>query len=517
MHPYSKMAAPSAYGIPRLPGFVFTEKLGSGTYATVYKAYRKSQQREVVAIKCVSKKSLNKISTENLLQEIEILKKIKHEYIVELKDFQWDQHYIYLIMEFCSGGDLSQTIHKRIALPEATVKRFLRQLASALQFLNSRSITHMDLKPQNLLLSNSYSPVLKMADFGFAQHITEDVQTDMLRGSPLYMAPEIITDRIYNAKADLWSVGVIMFECLFGGPPLASSSYAQLAEKIRSPKPIEIPTFVETSDSCRDLLSRLLKRDPGERIDFEEFFHHPFIDLEHMPCQDSLDKARTNVMVAVKSDQKGEWKEAIRLYLKAMEYFIPAVQYEQDPTKKEALRTKASEYMRRAEELKGLLKPKKTSLNDSIQSDAEQACSSSTESGPVHDIHLLDKMANGNPEMKVAVKLVKDAIREDNDEAYQIALDLYEQALAHLMPLLQVEQKGKRRDLLLKETEKCMGRAEDLKQYIEIEKMKPMRQSSLDRHIQGNDQSKECKSCNYFSFISFDPHTLFRFDNIISN
>eukprot|EP00057_Strongylocentrotus_purpuratus_P033324 XP_790989.3 PREDICTED: serine/threonine-protein kinase ULK3 [Strongylocentrotus purpuratus] len=487
------MAAPDAYGIPRLPGFVFTEKLGSGTYATVYKAYRKSQQREVVAVKCVSKKSLNKLSTENLLQEIEILKKIKHEYIVELKDFQWDQHYIYLIMEFCSGGDLSQTIHKRIALPEATVKTFLRQLASALMFLNSRNITHMDLKPQNLLLSNSYNPVLKVADFGFAQHITEDIQADMLRGSPLYMAPEIITDRIYNAKADLWSVGVIMFECLFGGPPLASSSYAQLAEKIRSPKPIEIPTFVESSGACRDLLSRLLKRDPGERIEFEDFFHHPFIDLEHIPCSESLDKARTTVMEAVKSDQKGEWKEAIRLYLKAMEYFIPAIQYERDATKKEALKVRGMEYMRRAEELKGLLKPKKTSLNnsESVQDDSEQASRSSTDSGLVHDIHLLDKMANGNPEMKVAVKLAKDASREDNNEEYHIALDLYEQALSHLMPILQVEQKGKRKDLLLKETEKCMTRAEVLKQYIEIQKMKPIRQSSLDRHLQATESFKD--------------------------
>ncbi|XP_071488467.1 serine/threonine-protein kinase ULK3-like [Diadema antillarum] len=483
------MAASGVDVIPRLPGFVFTEKLGRGTYATVYKAYRKGQQREVVAVKCVLKKSLNKISTENLLQEIELLKTLKHEYIVELKDFQWDSNYIYLIMEYCSGGDLSQTIYQRIALPESTVKTFLRQLASALRFLHSKKITHMDLKPQNLLLSNSYNPVLKVADFGFAQNITDEILTDTLRGSPLYMAPEIVTDRKYNAKADLWSVGVIMFECLFGRAPLASRSFTELAEKIRSPKPIEIPTFIATSDSCRDLLSRLLKRDVGERIDFEDFFQHPFIDLEHMPCSESLDKARSLVVSAVQLDQTKQWAEAIRLYLGAMEYFIPAIQYERDPAKKEALKTRASEYMRRAEELKGLLKPKHTPPlpPETNQEEADSSSSTSNQSGLVYDIHLLDKLANGNPDLKVAVKLVKDAGREDSREDYDLALDLYEQAIGRMLPLLQVEQKGRRRDLMLKETDRCVSRAEELKQYLEVKKLKMRRQSSLDNQLQGGE------------------------------
>uniref|UniRef100_A0A493TWR2 non-specific serine/threonine protein kinase n=2 Tax=Anas platyrhynchos TaxID=8839 RepID=A0A493TWR2_ANAPP len=75
---------------PRLDGFVLTERLGTGTYATVYKAYGKKDTREVVAVKCVSKRSLNRASVENLLTEIEILKTIRHPHVVELKDFQWD-------------------------------------------------------------------------------------------------------------------------------------------------------------------------------------------------------------------------------------------------------------------------------------------------------------------------------------------------------------------------------------------------------------------------------------------
>uniref|UniRef100_A0A8D0PD57 non-specific serine/threonine protein kinase n=1 Tax=Sus scrofa TaxID=9823 RepID=A0A8D0PD57_PIG len=149
--------AGSGWGPPRLEGFILTERLGSGTYATVYKAYAKKDTREVVAIKCVAKKSLNKASVENLLTEIEILKGIRHPHIVQLKDFQvwtcggatpkegwrkdplskpplclssqWDSDNIYLIMEFCAGGDLSRFIHTRRILPEKVARVFMQQLA----------------------------------------------------------------------------------------------------------------------------------------------------------------------------------------------------------------------------------------------------------------------------------------------------------------------------------------------------------------------------------------------------
>ncbi|XP_061451852.1 serine/threonine-protein kinase ULK3 [Rhineura floridana] len=120
--------AGAGWAPPQLEDFILTERLGSGTYATVFKAYRKKNVREVVAIKCVSKKTLNKASVENLLTEIKILKTIHHPHIVELKYFQWDKDYIYLIMEFCAGGDLSRFIHARRILPEKVARIFLQQL-----------------------------------------------------------------------------------------------------------------------------------------------------------------------------------------------------------------------------------------------------------------------------------------------------------------------------------------------------------------------------------------------------
>ncbi|XP_039650139.1 serine/threonine-protein kinase ULK3 isoform X2 [Perca fluviatilis] len=294
------MASNSSFAPPKLSDFILTERLGSGTYATVYKAYRKGDSREVVAVKVVGKKSLNRASTENLLTEIEILKTMRHPHIVQLKDFQWDADNIYLIMEWCSGGDLSRFIRSRRILPERVARCFLQQIACALQFLHERNISHLDLKPQNILLSGS---VLKLADFGFAQYMSPWDEQSVLRGSPLYMAPEMVCRRQYDSRVDLWSVGVILYEALFGRAPFASRSYAELEEKIRSNQPIE----------------------------------------------------KELVLQAVQKDQEGERSAALSLYCSALEHFVPSIHYETDRQRKDALRQKVSQYVSRAEELKALV------------------------------------------------------------------------------------------------------------------------------------------------------------------
>lgn len=145
--------------VPRIPNYIFAEKIGSGNYAEVYKAYRKGQMREVVAVKCVLQSSLSKSALNNLESEIKILKKLKHEHIVQMLDFVWDDKYVYIIMEYCSGGDLSNFIKSRQRLPENVCQRFLQQLASALQYMREQNVSHLDLKPSNILLKSQKNQV----------------------------------------------------------------------------------------------------------------------------------------------------------------------------------------------------------------------------------------------------------------------------------------------------------------------------------------------------------------------
>ncbi|TKC42784.1 hypothetical protein EI555_003853 [Monodon monoceros] len=465
------MAGPG-WGPPRLDGFILTERLGSGTYATVYKAYAKKDTREVVAIKCVAKKSLNKASVENLLTEIEILKGIRHRHIVQLKDFQWDSDNIYLIMEFCAGGDLSRFIHTRRILPEKVARVFMQQLASALQFLHERNISHLDLKPQNILLSSLEKPHLKLADFGFAQHMSPWDEKHVLRGSPLYMAPEMVCQRQYDARVDLWSVGVILYEALFGQPPFASRSFSELEEKIRSNRVIEVglagPRHLlrggesQGPEDCRDLLQRLLERDPSRRISFQDFFGHPWVDLEHMPSGESLAQATALVVQAVKKDQEGDAAAALSLYCKALDFFVPALHYEVDTQRKEAIKAKVNEsplrkwvgqYVSRAEELKAIV----SSSNRALLRQGTSARD------------LLREMARDKPRLLAALEVASAAMaKEDEAGGEQDALALYQHGLGELLLLLAAEPPGRRRELLHTEVQNLMARAEYLKEQVKV-------------------------------------------------
>ncbi|KAG7277354.1 hypothetical protein CRUP_025594, partial [Coryphaenoides rupestris] len=402
------MASGSSFAPPKLADYILTERLGSGTYATVYKAYSKGDSREAVAVKVVGKKTLNKTSMENLLREIEILKTVRHPHIVQLKDFQWDSENIYLILEWCSGGDLSRFIRSRRLLPERVARRFLQQIACALQYLHGRNISHLDLKPQNILLSGS---VLKIADFGFAQYMSPWDEQSALRGSPLYMAPEMVCRRQYDSRVDLWSVGVILYEAVFGRAPFASRSYVELEEKIRSDKPIELPPGARVSGDCRDLLLRLLEREPDARITFEQFFSHGFVDLEHMAGPESLGKAKELVLQAVGKDQEDET----------------------DRVRKEALRQKVSEYASRAEELKALV----ASDNRAHFEEAKTA----------RDV--LREMSRDRPRLLAGLELARVAVaQEESGSDDQDVLDLYQRCLGELLLALAAEPQGRRRELL---------------------------------------------------------------------
>ncbi|XP_067246795.1 serine/threonine-protein kinase ULK3 isoform X2 [Chanodichthys erythropterus] len=412
----------AGFAPPKLKDFILTEKLGSGTYATVYKAFRKTDSREAVAVKVVSKKSLNKTSMENLLTEIEILKTVRHPHIVQLKDFQWDSDHIYLILEWCSGGDLSSFIRSRRILPERVARRCLQQIACALQFLHEKNISHLDLKPQNILLSGN---VLKLA------------------------------------------------EALFGRAPFASRSFAELEEKIRSEKPVELPSGARVSRDCRDLLLRLLERDPDTRITFHEFFLHPFVDLEHMPSAESLGKAKALVMQAVQKDQDGERSAALSLYCSALEHFVPAIHYETDRLRKEALRQKVNQYVSRAEELKALVRS-----DNKITFEAAKSTR-----------NILIEMSRDHPRLLAALEVASTAVAQEESGAEDYdTLDLYQQSLGELLLALAAEAQGRRRELLHLEIKSLMSRAEYLKELIK------MRETQTDESLKKDAAAESVRS-----------------------
>lgn len=464
-----------------LTHYSVSDKLGAGTYGEVYKAHRKTGAREVVAIKCVKKSNLTKSEADAIVGEIALLKELKHEYIVEMKDFFWDSRFIYIVMEYCGGGDLSRYIKSHIQLPEHICQRFLQQLAAALKFLRSKNVAHMDLKPQNILLthaSKGHAPILKLADFGFAQKFSSEQMKHSLRGSPLYMAPEMVLDRRYDAKVDLWSVGVILYECLYGRAPYKSDTVNELMVKIREEKPIRIPPTVKLSDECHDLLSRCLQRDPCKRIDFDDFFSHRFLDLEHLPSVESHEKGMTLLQQAVKVDQEGELDEALLLYRSALEYLIPIVRSERNAAKKMSLRKKVDQYITRAEQINGQLNESSTrseqfnkssmiraqQVNEHFNKNCSLPRSSSLDSQSTDE---LLNLSSNTPQMKTAVEIAQSGEMYELECKFDVAFEKYQTALGMLIPLLSAEPKGHRKTLLSSEVARWMARAETIKEIVQ--------------------------------------------------
>ncbi|XP_060808327.1 serine/threonine-protein kinase ULK3 [Amyelois transitella] len=342
---------------PKIDGYIVTERLGTGSYSTVYKAYTKVGARTTVAIKCIDKSRIKHSGSavDNLVTEIRLLKTLTHPHIVHMKEFTWDDKNIYIIMEYCCGGDLSKYIQRYGRVPEKQVLYFLQQLASALKFLREKGVVHMDLKPHNLLLHKDSDGkyILKVADFGFAQHMSAE-WSRAVRGSPLYMAPEVFSGG-HDARVDLWSVGVIMYECLFGRAPYSSATFKELIDKIQRKAPIEIPRSASISAGCRDLLTRLLQHDPDRRISYEDFFNHDYLDLEHMPSRENYEKAVSLIRRAIELERARRPAPALAAYGAALRRLVPAARAQPDALRRHALAAKLARYMERAEELKQFL------------------------------------------------------------------------------------------------------------------------------------------------------------------
>ncbi|XP_057531813.1 serine/threonine-protein kinase ATG1a [Amaranthus tricolor] len=257
--------------------YIIGPKIGSGSFAVVWKSKHRVLGTEF-AIKEIDKKNFN----DNLRKEISILSNISHPNIIRLFEAIETEERIYLVLEYCDGGDLGAYIHRHGRVSEDVARHFIKQLAVGLQVLRDNNLIHRDLKPQNLLLSSKeVTPMLKIGDFGFARYLTPQSLADTLCGSPLYMAPEIIQNQKYDAKADLWSVGAICYQLVIGKPPFDGNTQHQLFQNVLTSTELRFPEgalpvlqhdFVEF---CRSLL----RRNPVERLTFEEFFNHKFLRL----------------------------------------------------------------------------------------------------------------------------------------------------------------------------------------------------------------------------------------------
>ncbi len=254
-----------------LGGYRLLEVVGEGSFGKVWKA-RKVGALRTVAIKLIPKAGKKEKDVKGLRQEIDILRTLRHANIIQMLDaFETGSDFC-VVTEFAQG-ELFEIVESDTNLSEDVVQTIAKQLVDALHYLHSNRIIHRDMKPQNILLAADGT--VKLCDFGFARAMSHNTFVlTSIKGTPLYMAPELVQERPYTHAVDVWSLGVILYELFVGKPPFYTTSIYSLIKKIVN----HPPTYPSNmSSSFKSFLKGVLEKDPNKRLDWPALLEHPFI------------------------------------------------------------------------------------------------------------------------------------------------------------------------------------------------------------------------------------------------
>ncbi|XP_075386196.1 serine/threonine-protein kinase Nek2 [Tenrec ecaudatus] len=258
--------------------------IGTGSYGRCQKIRRRSDGK-VLVWKELDYGSMTEVEKQMLVSEVNLLRELKHPNIVRYYDRIIDRTNttLYIVMEYCEGGDLASVITKgtkeRQYLDEEFVLRVMAQLTLALKECHRRSdgghtVLHRDLKPANVFLDGNQN--VKLGDFGLARILNHDTSfAKTFVGTPYYMSPEQMNRMSYNEKSDIWSLGCLLYELCALMPPFTAFNQKELAGKIREGKFRRIP--YRFSDELNDIITRMLNLKDYNRPSVEEILENPLI------------------------------------------------------------------------------------------------------------------------------------------------------------------------------------------------------------------------------------------------
>ena len=256
------------------------QKIGKGKFGLV-KAGINKETKKPVAIKIKAKKNMDKSDMELTKVEIDILKISQHPNIIKLYDVFENENYIYIIMEYCSGGDLlSYFEHYEYELPETKVCEIIHKLSMAVYYLHSYGIVHRDLKPENILMTDLTATAdIRLLDFGLSKIVGNDEKCTEPYGTLSFVAPEVLQGKPYDKSVDLWSIGIITFLLLCGYMPFDDKhSEREIARQtIQDPVPYENKIWSKLSPEAKTFVDGLLQKKPEKRYSIKEVLEHPWI------------------------------------------------------------------------------------------------------------------------------------------------------------------------------------------------------------------------------------------------
>ena len=244
------------------------QKIGKGKFGLIKSGINKETQMPV-AIKILSKKIMDKSDMELAKIEIDILRIAKHPNIIKLYDVFENEHFIYIIMEKCNGGDLLSYFERyEYKLPETKICEIIHKLAMAIYYLHSYGIIHRDLKLDNILMTDlSEEADIRLVDFGVSKIIGDEEKCTEPYGTLSFVAPEILEGKPYDKSVDLWSLGIIAYTLLCGFLPFDDKySEVEIARKtINNPVHYDINIWSKLSFEAKTFVNGLLQKKPEKR------------------------------------------------------------------------------------------------------------------------------------------------------------------------------------------------------------------------------------------------------------
>lgn len=256
-----------------LTDFDIGKPLGRGKFGNVYLA-REKNSKYIVALKVLFKNQLQQSNVEHQLRrEIEIQSHLRHPNILRLYGYFYDQTRVYLILEYAAKGELYKELTRVSHFDERRTATYIASLAKALIYCHAKHVIHRDIKPENLLLG--LNGELKIADFGWSVHAPNS-RRKTLCGTLDYLPPEMVEGAYHDANVDVWSLGVLMYEFLYGVPPFEAAGHSETYKRILKVD-LRFPEFPATSAGAKDLINKLLVKQPASRLRLEYVLQHPWI------------------------------------------------------------------------------------------------------------------------------------------------------------------------------------------------------------------------------------------------
>lgn len=286
------------------------EELGRGKFGTVHRCEEKKSGRIFAAKFILTQRQEDRQDVE---REVEIMRSLQHPRLLQLYDCYDDcKKQMVLVLELIEGGELfERVIDDDFVLTEKACAIFVRQICEGVDYMHSKNILHLDMKPENVLCTTRTGNRIKLIDFGLARFYEPDKKLQVLFGTPEFTAPEVVNFDMVGYQTDMWSVGVICYVLLSGlSPFMGNSELETMANVTRAEYDFDDECFDKISDEAKDFIAKLLLKEKEERMKAAQCLNHPWLRKDKKRDDKQLDKKKLKRFVI-----RRRWQKIVNAFL----------------------------------------------------------------------------------------------------------------------------------------------------------------------------------------------------------